>query len=279
MKRIMVDMSATIIHHGHIRLLKKAKEYGKVIVGLTTDEEILSKKGYIPELNFKQRKEVLEAIKYVDEVVPTPWLLDESILDKYNIDLLVHGADNSNPISKDRLLVFPRTKGISSTQIRQRSHEIYIQKQDNILDMWNEVKKNVQNSKNKFFREKEIYFTSVGRNVGYEIYGKKDKFLRPVLVYKKLSKYNFIGIPLTTKEKIGDYFFNFSYKKDKISTAILSQIRVFDSKRIEYFSGKMKNEDFNKLESKLINFVSITHLKERGGGIVDKINQRNQKSL
>jgi len=43
-KRIMVDMSATLIHHGHIKLLKKASEHGKVIVGLTTDEEILSKK-------------------------------------------------------------------------------------------------------------------------------------------------------------------------------------------------------------------------------------------
>jgi glycerol-3-phosphate cytidylyltransferase len=266
MKRVMVDMSATIIHHGHIRLLKRAKEYGKVIVGLTTDDEILSKKGYVPELNFEQRKEVLESIKYVDEVVPTPWLLDESVLDKYNIDLLVHGADNSNPISKDRLLVFPRTDGISSTQIRQRSYEIYIQKQDNILDKWNEVKKDIQNSRNKFFREKEIYFVSVGRNIGYEIYGKKDKFLRPVLVYKKLSRYNFIGIPLTTKEKSGDYFFNFLYKKDKISTALLNQIRVFDSKRIEYFSGKMKNEDFNKLEDKVIEFMSITHLKKMKWG-------------
>jgi len=76
-KRIMVDMSATIIHHGHIRLLKKASEYGKVIVGLTTDEEILLKKGYQPELDFKYRKEVLEAIRYVDEVVAVPWALDE----------------------------------------------------------------------------------------------------------------------------------------------------------------------------------------------------------
>ena len=37
-------MSATLIHHGHIRLLKKASEYGSVIVGLTTDDEIISKK-------------------------------------------------------------------------------------------------------------------------------------------------------------------------------------------------------------------------------------------
>jgi len=125
MKRIMVDMSATIIHHGHIRLLKKAKEYGKVIVGLTSDEEILNKKGYIPELKFEYRKEILESIKYVEEVVVTPWLLTNETLEKYNIDLLVHGSDNSNEIDEDKLLVFPRTEGISSTDIRKRACEIY----------------------------------------------------------------------------------------------------------------------------------------------------------
>ena len=72
-KRIMVDMSATLIHHGHIRILKAAKELGTVIVALTTDEEIIAKKGYEPELNFAERREILEAIRYVDEVVPSPW--------------------------------------------------------------------------------------------------------------------------------------------------------------------------------------------------------------
>ena len=99
----MVDMSATIIHHGHIRLLKKAAKYGDVVVGLTTDDEIISKKGYQPELSFKHRKEILESIKFVSEVVPTPWLIDELVLDKYNIDLLVHGDDNSNLIHNLRL--------------------------------------------------------------------------------------------------------------------------------------------------------------------------------
>lgn len=140
-KRIMVDMSATIIHHGHIRLLKKASEYGKVVVGLTTDDEILNKKGYTPELNFENRKEVLEAIKYVDEVVAVPWALDDKVLEKHNIDLLVHGDDNSNKIKKDKLLIFPRTEGVSSSDIRKKSSEIYINKQNNIFDIWNKNKK------------------------------------------------------------------------------------------------------------------------------------------
>ncbi|MDO9366612.1 MAG: adenylyltransferase/cytidyltransferase family protein [Methylotenera sp.] len=119
-KRIMVDMSATLVHHGHIRLLKAAKALGTVIVALTTDDEIRTKKGYTPELNYAERSEILEAIKYVDEVVPCNWLIEESFLDLHNIDLLVHGHDNSNQISSSRLLVLPRTEGISSSDLRLR---------------------------------------------------------------------------------------------------------------------------------------------------------------
>jgi len=56
-KRILVDMSATLIHHGHVRLLKAAKEMGTVIVALTTDEDLRATRGYKPELSFEERKE------------------------------------------------------------------------------------------------------------------------------------------------------------------------------------------------------------------------------
>lgn len=118
--RIMVDMSATLIHHGHVRLLKKASELGTVVVALTTDDEILKKKGYVPELNFEERKEILEALRYVDEVVPSPWLIDEAFVDAQRCDLLVHGSDNSNHIPEDKLVIFPRTEGISSSMLRER---------------------------------------------------------------------------------------------------------------------------------------------------------------
>jgi cytidyltransferase-like protein len=119
-KRIMVDMSTTLIHHGHIRILKAAKALGTVIVALATDEEIIVHKGFQPELNFAERREILEAIRYVDEVVPAPWLLDEAFLDLHDIDLLVHGHDNVNPVRPERLLVLPRTEGISTRLLRTR---------------------------------------------------------------------------------------------------------------------------------------------------------------
>ena len=119
MKRILVDMSATLIHHGHTRLLAKASKLGKVIVALTSDSEIIAKKGYKPEISFEGRKEVLESIKYVDEVIQSPWLIDEKFLEEHNIDLLVHGHDNSNPINEKKLITFPRTNDISSSKIRE----------------------------------------------------------------------------------------------------------------------------------------------------------------
>jgi len=120
MKRILVDMSATLIHHGHIRLLKKASKFGKVIVALTTDKEIKKSKGYLPELNFKQRKEILENIIFVSSVVTSNWLIDEKFLKKHKIDFLIHGHDCVNPISKEKKIIFKRTNGISSNDIRKR---------------------------------------------------------------------------------------------------------------------------------------------------------------
>lgn len=125
--RIMVDMSATLIHHGHIRLLRKAAELGEVVVALTTDEEVRNKKGYVPELSFEERREVLEAIRWVDEVVPSPWMIDEAFLDKHHCDKLVHGADNSNKIPPERVVIFPRTEGVSSSQLRERVLDCLIQ--------------------------------------------------------------------------------------------------------------------------------------------------------
>jgi len=120
MKRIMVDMSATLLHHGHIRLLRKAKKKGRVVVALTTDEEILRYKGYLPELNYGSRYEIISAIKYVDEIVPCKWLIDEEFLNFHNIDYLVHGHDNSNQLPKSRLIILQRTKNISSSILRGR---------------------------------------------------------------------------------------------------------------------------------------------------------------
>ncbi len=118
--RVMVDMSVTLLHHGHTRLLHEASKHGSVVVGLTSDMEILKAKGYTPELNFDERKEILLSIRYVDEVVQAPWLINEAFLDQHEIDFLIHGDDNRNCISVNRIKILPRTQGVSSTELRAR---------------------------------------------------------------------------------------------------------------------------------------------------------------
>ena len=123
-KRILVDMSATLIHHGHIRLLQKAAKLGDVIVALTIDEEIETKKGYMPELTYESREEILRAIKYVKDVIPSPWEITMEYINQNNIDLLVHGSDNSNKVDREKLIIFERTSGVSSSELRARAAKI-----------------------------------------------------------------------------------------------------------------------------------------------------------
>ena len=111
-------MTCSLIHHGHIRLLKKASKYGKVIVALTSDEEIKKYKKFTSPLNFNQRKEVLSAIKYVSKIIKSDYFIDNKFLVKNKIDLLIHGGDNKNKVKKKYLKTFKRTKKISSTKLR-----------------------------------------------------------------------------------------------------------------------------------------------------------------
>lgn len=60
--RVMVDMSATLIHHGHIRLLKKAAEIGEVVVALTSDDEVKKTKGYVPDSTLQSERKSLRAL-------------------------------------------------------------------------------------------------------------------------------------------------------------------------------------------------------------------------
>ena len=136
-KKVYVGLSADILHEGHINILKIAKKYGDVIVGLLTDEAIASYKN-IPYLNYEKRKIVLENIKYVKKVIPQKTLDYVENLKLVKPDYVVHGDDWKNGIQKktrDKAikilkkwsgkLIEPRyTKNISSTMIKKQMTNI-----------------------------------------------------------------------------------------------------------------------------------------------------------
>ena len=118
-KKVFVDLSATILHHGHIRLLKKAKKFGKVFVGLSLDKEVRKYKGYMPELSYNQRKEIISSIKYVDKVIPSKWKITNKFLLTHKFNMIIRGSDHKKDKIKNKTIVFPRTKGVSSKIIRK----------------------------------------------------------------------------------------------------------------------------------------------------------------
>jgi mRNA-degrading endonuclease toxin of MazEF toxin-antitoxin module len=116
---------------------------------------------------------------------------------------------------------------------------------------WHKRKKEIENKKSRInFQIRDVLFCSIGENVGFEQDGRGEEFLRPIVVVKKFNKEVFLGVPLTHTEKKGKYYFSFSLNENK-SVAILSQIRLFDAKRIKYKIGMINEKDFNILKEKI----------------------------
>ena len=132
------------------------------------------------------------------------------------------------------------------------------------FDVWNEDKKAVHSSVVRVrFKDREVWWCKVGINVGYEINGKA-LFLRPVLIIRKISSNTFIGIPLTRKEKgaidrkgVASFYYSLgdivsdSEGKALESLLELSQIRLFDTRRLVSRQYRMHEKTFGQVKEKL----------------------------
>ena len=132
---VFVPMSADLIHHGHINILKKAKKLGFVIVGLMTDKGILSYKKKLPLLKYSERKIVVESIKYVDEIIPLPGLKYVEFAKKYKFNFFVHGDDWRSVVQSEqrkklhsamkewdgKVIDIAYTKGVSSSKLKKNN--------------------------------------------------------------------------------------------------------------------------------------------------------------
>ena len=105
-----------------------------------------------------------------------------------------------------------------------------------------------------YFNEREIWWCSVGENIGNEINGKNDYFRRPVLIIKKLSKYSFIGVPLTTKEKSGSWYVEITHNNQK-NIVVVSQIRNLDYRRLDKKMATLDTVNFDNVATAIHNLL------------------------
>lgn len=132
-----------LFHVGHVNLLRRAKEQcDYLIVGVTTDE-LVSYKHKRSVIPFEERMKIVEAIRYVDKVVPQENMNKMEAWEKYHFDVMFvgddwKGTDKWNQIEKDmesvgaKVVYFPYTKGTSSTLIN--STLIRLRNEDQTLD-------------------------------------------------------------------------------------------------------------------------------------------------
>ncbi|MHC1736295.1 MAG: glycerol-3-phosphate cytidylyltransferase [Erysipelotrichaceae bacterium] len=133
MKRVITYGTYDLLHWGHIRLLKRARALGDyLIVALSTDEinEFKGKKAYH---SYEERKLMLEAIRYVDLVIPeNDWEQKRGDIVKFNVDVFAIGDDWEGKFDylEDlcEVVYLPRTDGISTTKIKQDLEKLYAKK-------------------------------------------------------------------------------------------------------------------------------------------------------
>ena len=124
MKKIITYGTFDLLHVGHVNILRRAKELGDYLVVAVSSDEFNRLKHKEAYHSYEDRKLILEAIKYVDEVIPEEnWEQKRDDIKKYNIDTFVMGHDWEGEFDflKDlcEVVYLPRTEGISTTKIKE----------------------------------------------------------------------------------------------------------------------------------------------------------------
>lgn len=108
---------------------------------------------------------------------------------------------------------------------------------------------------NRFVKVRDIWWCSIGTNVGHEMDGKSSKLSRPVLVLRKTSRLTFIGLPLTSKSKEGSWYVPITIH-GVVSRVILSQVRVFDVRRLTTKIAQLDQKDFGEVKKRFVTFFT-----------------------
>ena len=124
------------------------------------------------------------------------------------------------------------------------------------FDTWNKEKKELENIGHDTlsFHEREIWWCSIGLNVGDEQDGKNELFERPVLILKKFNNRIAWVLPMSTKEKDGIYYYSLTHD-GKVFTVILSQLRLISVKRFRRFIRKISPNQFKIIQDKLVRLI------------------------
>ncbi|MEK9207193.1 MAG: type II toxin-antitoxin system PemK/MazF family toxin [Patescibacteria group bacterium] len=123
------------------------------------------------------------------------------------------------------------------------------------FDKWNKRKKEINEEKPNFYHEREIRWCSLGVNIGFEQDGTSKNYRRPVLVIKGFSRNVCLILPLTTSDKKNRYHIEVGVIENQKSFAVLSQIRLIDTKRLHDRLAILNKERFEEIRKAVRNLI------------------------
>jgi len=129
---------------------------------------------------------------------------------------------------------------------------------DKDFDDWNKLKKKINEGLDirvLFPQEGEVWMSNVGKNIGFEQNGIGEDFSRPVLIIKKFNNHMFWVIPLSTKQKTFDFYFNYTDPQNQKVSAILAQMKLVSVKRLKRKMYDMPSIIFESIKIKLKSFL------------------------
>jgi len=123
------------------------------------------------------------------------------------------------------------------------------------FDEWNIVKKNIDTDFSKFYKERDVWWSYVGVNVGNEQDGDKENFRRPVLIVKGISRKTCFIVPLTTSKREHFSRINIGMVGDKEAKAIISQMKIIDTRRLISKIGMLDKNMFEIIRKSIKEFL------------------------
>lgn len=115
-----------------------------------------------------------------------------------------------------------------------------------------------------YFSEREVWWASLGENIGSEANGKNNLFERPVIVLRKFSRDMLLAVPCTTKLKNGTWYHRYAFEGQE-RRAVLAQVRTISARRLIRKMGNIAPEEFTSLRNALATIIKTDPPVETGG--------------
>lgn len=135
------------------------------------------------------------------------------------------------------------------------------------FDIWNKEKKLLhKNEQRPFYHEREVWWVSLGMNIGHEQDGTGLNFDRPVVILKGFNKEIFFGVALTGRERKGKYYMPLGNIDERKASAVLSQVRTYDTKRLVRKITTLDDTTYSLLKNRVRNILFPKSLPPQSGG-------------